>query len=117
MGTPFMQERKYEQLKEEILYYQKETETKGFGYAFRWGLILTFFILAFDFIWSISVDKESMSAWITVLGWKRFAVSFIVYIAIFYLWEVRNNHRQLRNKKNELRKLLQQNPSLEKTTL
>jgi len=57
--TPFMLERKYAQLKEEILFYEKETRKKGWWFAIKVALLLVILSNGIELLWYVVIDKKA----------------------------------------------------------
>jgi len=110
-----MLERKYAQLKEEIRFYEKETQRKRWPYAIKIALLLVLISRGAELLFAISFDGQSLEDWLNGQRWIKMLTSFLFWLVVIYFWQVKENHRQLTTKQQEMQKLLQQNPSLKET--
>jgi hypothetical protein len=114
--TPFEQELKYRQLKEEIEFYKSEREQKGWGYAMRFSIVFAIILLVFNFIIKVLLGSNSFALLIKDFDGLIFLINVIVWTFIYYFWNAQRTYRRFQKKMDEFQKFLIQNPELEKTT-
>jgi hypothetical protein len=114
--TPFEQELKYRQLKEEIEFYKSEREQKGWGYAIRLGFIFAIIFLLFNLFIKVILGSKSFSLWFNDFDWLILIMNIILWTFVNYFWNAHRTYRRFQKKRDEFQRFLIQNPHLKKTT-
>lgn len=102
--TP-LQERRLQQVKDEIVFLEKQTKKKGLGFAI-WFSIASIIVgnlvtYGFEFL----VNHKTFSVYIHDNGWRSLLFSWVIFLLSIYFFVVRGNHQALKLKRKELEEL------------
>jgi uncharacterized membrane protein YvlD (DUF360 family) len=114
--SPFEQELKYRQLKEEIEFYKSEREQKGWGYAIRLSIVFAIILLLFNLFIKVILGSKSFSLWFNDFDWLMLLINVLLLTLVNYFWNAQRTYRRLQKKMNEFQRFLIQNPHLKETT-
>jgi hypothetical protein len=113
--TP-LQERRLQQVKDEIVFLEKQTKKKGIGFAIWFSLACIIFGNTVGYLTEFLTDHKSLSVYIHNYGWLGLLRSWIIWLLASYFFIVRGNHQMLKLKRKELSELNKRYGLTEKAT-
>lgn len=102
--TP-LQERRLQQVKDEIVFLEKQTKKRGIGFAIWFSLccIIVGHLVVY-LIWFL-IDRKSLSEYFHNYGWTDLLRSWLIWLLATYFLIVHGNHQALKLKRKELEEL------------
>lgn len=107
--------RAYNQLKAEVLLYEKERKRKGWLYALGFCLLVAFVLKGLGLLWAL-YQKEEWQLWLEQQDWVEILLHVFFGSLLLYIVMVQRIYHRLINKKREQHNLLLEHPDLEKAT-
>ncbi len=98
--TP-LQQRRLQQTKEEISFYEKRLRKKGIPIYLKASVFVVAAIFLFNLLWDVFIEKKTWANAIAIFNWKETAIQFLFWLLVYYYF-FRGEGYQLRNKKKEL---------------
>ena len=102
--TP-IQERRLQQVKDEIVFLEKEDQKKGWLFVLILSLVQVILIYLLEYLFHLLTDKKSFVVYLQEYGWLRFFTSWIFWLLFDYVVMVSGKKKQLKLKKWELLEL------------
>lgn len=115
MSYTNQQLRAYNQLKAEVLLYEKERKRKGWLYALGFCLLVAFVLKGLGLLWAL-YQKEEWQLWLEQQDWVEILLHVFFGSLLLYIVMVQRIYHRLINKKREQHNLLLEHPDLEKAT-
>lgn len=113
MSYTNQQLRAYNQLKAEVLLYEKERKRKGWLYALGFCLLVAFVLKGLGLLWAL-YQKEDWQLWLEQQDWVEILLHVFFGSLLLYIVMVQRIYHRLINKKREQHSLLLEHPDLEK---
>ena len=102
--TP-LQERRLQQVKDEIVFLEKQTKKKGTGFAIWFSLGCIIFGNLVVYLIGFLILHKSLSAYLHDYGWPDLLRSWLIWLLATYFFIVRGNHQALNLRRKELEQL------------
>jgi hypothetical protein len=113
--TP-LQERRLQQVKDEIIFLEKQIKKRGVGFAVWFSLVCMIFGYVASYFIEFLIDHKSFSVYIPQESWVSFLRSWIIWLLATYFFVVRGNYQALKLKRKELEDLHRKYRLTEETT-
>ena len=99
--TP-LQERRLQQVKDEIVFLEKEVKKKDWFFVLRFSWITVMAIYITEFLFDLLTVKRSLPVYVHEHGWIRIFMSWIFWFVFDYVIMASGNKKNLRLKRKEL---------------
>lgn len=112
--TP-LQERRLQQVKDEIVFLEKEVQKKDWLFALRLSWIIVMLVYIVEYLFYLLTEKKSLPVYVKEYGWLKILTNWIVWFLVNYVMMVMSNKKQLKLKKRELSELIKKYGLTEET--
>jgi hypothetical protein len=102
--TP-LQERRLEQVKDEIVFLEKQTKRRGIGFAIWFSLVCIILGNLVSCLIGFLIDHKPLTVYIHDYSWMSFFRNWVIWLLATYFFVVRSNHQALKLKRKELEEL------------
>jgi len=102
--TP-LQERRLQQVKNEIVFLEKQTKKKGIGFAIWFSLASIIVGNAVSYFIEFMTVHTALSVYIHNYGWPGLLRSWFIWLLATYFFIVRGTYQALKLKRKELAEL------------
>lgn len=99
--TP-LQERRLQQVKDEIVFLEKEIKKKDWLFVLRFSWITVMAIYITEFLFDLLTVKKSLPVYVHEHGWIRILMSWIFWFVFDYVVMASGSKKNLRLKRKEL---------------
>jgi hypothetical protein len=116
MNLSPLQERRLQQVKDEIVFLEKQTKKRGIGFAIWFSFVCMVSGHLVSYLIEFLIDRTSLSVYVHNESWLNFLRSWIIWLLATYFFIVRGNHQALKLKRKELAELNRKYSLTEETT-
>ena len=102
--TP-LQQRRLQQVEDEIVFLEKQTKKKGIGFAIWFSLACIVFGHLVVYLPALLIKHKPLSVYVQDFGWPDLLRSWLIWLLATYFFIVRGNHQALKIKRKELEEL------------
>jgi len=99
--TP-LQERRLQQVKDEIVLLEEKVEKKDWLFALRLSWITVMAIYITEYLFDLLTEKKSLPVYVHEYGWLRILTGWIFWFVFDYVLMVSGNKKNLKLKRKEL---------------
>lgn len=105
MSLTALQERRLKQVKNEIVFLERQTKRRGIGFAIWFSLVCTVLGNMVSYFIEFLIDRKAITVYVHENSWVSFLRNWIIWLLVTYFFAVRSNHQALKLKRKELEEL------------